>query len=177
MPVSQAAYPSRASSGPAFFLMLAMAAVVGGALLFQHLGGYLPCKLCLEQRLPYYIGAPLMAVAWIAGAMRAPRAIPRGLLAVGGLLMLYGLYLAVYHAGVEWAFWPGPSDCGAVVPAADTGGNGVLDSLNSVTPPACDHAALRILGLSLAGWNAIASLILAAVALWAAFRPRPAGAA
>lgn len=177
MPVSQAAYPSRASSRPAFFLMLAMAAVVGAALLFQHVGGYLPCKLCLEQRTPYYVGIPLMAAAWIAGAMRAPRAIPRGLLAVGGLLMLYGLYLAAYHAGIEWEFWPGPTDCGAVVSSTDTGGDGVLDSLNAVTPPACDHAALRILGLSLAGWNAVASLVLAAVAFWAAFRRARAGAA
>ena len=174
MPVSQAAYPSRASAGPAFFLMLAMAAVVGTALLFQHVGGYLPCKLCLEQRWPYYIGAPLMAVAWIAGAMRAPRIVPRGLLAIGGLLMLYGLYLAVYHAGVEWAWWAGPTDCGAVAASVDTGGSGVLDSLNSVTPPACDRASLRVLGLSFAGWNAIASLILAAIAFWGAFRPNPA---
>lgn len=177
MPASQAAYPSRASSGPAFFLMLAMAAVVGSALVFQHLGGYLPCRLCLEQRTPYYVGIPLMAVAWVAGAMRAPRLIPRGLLAVGGVLMLYGLYLAVYHAGVEWAFWPGPTDCGAVAPPAEAGGNGVLDALNGVTPPACDHAALRILGLSLAGWNAIASLVLAGIAFHAALRPRPRNAA
>jgi disulfide bond formation protein DsbB len=47
----------------AALLALAMAAVVGTALGFQHLGGYIPCKLCLEQRLPYYVGVPLMALA------------------------------------------------------------------------------------------------------------------
>lgn len=172
MPLQEAAYPSRASAGPAFFLMLAMAATVGSAVALQHVWGYLPCKLCLEQRLPYYIGAPLMLVAWLVASVRGPRWIPRGLLAVGGLLMLYGLYLATYHAGVEWGFWPGPTDCGAVVSTVDTGGQGVLDTLNSITPPACDHAALRILGLSLAGWNAVISFILMLVAFWAAFRPR-----
>lgn len=170
MPWTDAAYPSRASAGVAFFLMLAMAAVVGTALAFQHIGGYLPCKLCLEQRLPYYAGVPLMALAWISGALRASRAIPRGLLALGGLLMLYGLYLAVYHAGVEWAFWPGPTDCGVADPGAAAGSGSVLDSLNTIVPPACDHAALRVLGLSFAGWNALASLALAAVAFWGAFR-------
>ena len=49
-----------------------------------------------------------------------------------------------------------------------TDGNGVLDALNTVIPPSCDEAALRILGLSLAGWNAIAALVLGAIAYWGA---------
>ncbi|MFI0845200.1 disulfide bond formation protein B [Mesorhizobium sp. IMUNJ 23232] len=153
----------------ALFLAIAMAATVGGALGFQYLGGYIPCKLCYEQRIPYYVGAPLMLVAFLATLMRLPPIVTRGLLVVGGLLMVYGLYLGVYHSGVEWGFWPGPTDCGMVAAPSDTGGNGVLDSLNSVVPPSCDKAALRILGLSLAGWNAIASLVLAIVAFRGAF--------
>ena len=153
----------------ALFLAIAMAAVVGGALAFQHIGGYLPCKLCYEQRIPYYVGAPLMLLAFLASLLRAPAWAVRGVLAIGGLLMLYGLYLAVYHSGVEWAWWPGPTDCTDVAGPVDTGGNGVLDALDKFVPPSCDKAALRILGLSMAGWNAIASLILAIVALRGAF--------
>ncbi|MEQ1952100.1 disulfide bond formation protein B [Mesorhizobium sp. CN2-181] len=153
----------------ALFLAAAMAATVGGALGFQHLGGYIPCKLCYEQRIPYYVGAPLMLLAFLAALVRVPPVVTRGLLLAGGLLMAYGVYLGVYHSGVEWGFWPGPTDCGMVVAPSDTGGNGVLDSLNSVMPPSCDKAALRILGLSLAGWNAIASLVLAIVAFRGAF--------
>ncbi len=153
----------------ALFLALAMAAVVGGALAFQHIGGYIPCKLCYEQRLPYYVGAPLMLLAALASALRAPAWIARALLGVGGVLMLYGLGLAVYHSGVEWAWWPGPTDCTNVAGPVDTGGNGVLDALDKFVPPSCDKAALRILGLSMAGWNAIASLILAVIALRGAF--------
>ena len=48
----------------AIFLAVAMAATVGAALGFQYIGGYLPCKLCYEQRIPYYVGAPLMLVSW-----------------------------------------------------------------------------------------------------------------
>ena len=146
------------------FLAIAMAGVVGSALLFEHVGGYIPCKLCLEQRLPYYIGAPLMLVALAASAMRMPGIVVRLLILAGALLMTWGLYLGVYHSGVEWAWWAGPTDCGAVSGGSDTGVKGVLDALNNVIPPSCDKAALRILGLSLAGWNAIASLVLGAVA-------------
>jgi len=148
----------------AAFLAVAMAATVGTALGFQHIGGYIPCKLCYEQRIPYYVGAPLMLLAAIAGAARMPAWIVRGLLAIGGLLMVYGLCLGVYHSGVEWAWWPGPNDCTNVAGPVDTGGKGILDALDQFVPPSCDKAALRILGLSMAGWNAIASLILAAVA-------------
>ncbi|HEY4192701.1 MAG TPA: disulfide bond formation protein B [Mesorhizobium sp.] len=149
----------------ALFLAVAMAAVVGGALAFQYIGGYIPCKLCYEQRIPYYVGVPLMLLAALAAALRLPSWTSRILLAIGSLLMLYGLYLAVYHSGVEWSWWPGPTDCTNVASPVDTGGNGVLDAIDKFVPPSCDKAALRILGLSMAGWNAIASLILSIVAL------------
>jgi disulfide bond formation protein DsbB len=151
------------------FLALAMAATVGGALAFQYIGGYIPCKLCYEQRIPYYVGIPLMLVALLASLMRLPAWVSRGLLAIGGLLMLYGLYLGVYHSGVEWGWWPGPTDCTTVGISVDTGGKGVLDALDKFVPPSCDKAALRILGLSLAGWQAIAALILGVVAFKGAF--------
>jgi disulfide bond formation protein DsbB len=154
---------SRSQTGIAFFLAIAMAVVVGSALGFQHIGGYIPCKLCYEQRIPYYVGAPLMALAFLASLGRMPPLVVRVLLFAGGLLMAYGLYLGVYHSGVEWGWWPGPTDCGMVVAPASGGSGGVLDNLDQI-PPSCDKAALRILGLSLAGWNAIASLVLGAIA-------------
>ncbi len=158
----------RSQTLTAAFLALAMAATVGTAVGFQHLGGYIPCKLCLEQRLPYYAGVPLMVLAVLASRLGWAAVVARGLLLAGGLLMAYGLSLAVYHAGVEWSWWPGPTDCAAVAPV-DTGGSGVLDAINTVIPPSCDKAALRILGLSFAGWNAIASLLFAMAAFRGAF--------
>lgn len=145
----------------AVFLLLAMIVTVGSALGFQYIGGYLPCKLCLEQRFPYYAGIPLMALAVLAAAFRWPAALTRMLLALGGILMLIGLGLAVFHSGVEWKFWPGPTDCTAVSMSITTNAGNLLNDMNAIHPPACDTAALRVLGLSFAGWNAIASLILA----------------
>lgn len=148
----------------AVFLLLAMIVTVGSALGFQYIGGYLPCKLCLEQRFPYYAGIPLMALAVLAAAFRWPAALTRMLLALGGILMLIGLGLAVFHAGVEWKFWPGPTDCTAVSMSITTNAGNLLNDMNAIHPPACDTAALRVLGLSFAGWNAVASLILALIA-------------
>ena len=155
---------------PAVFLGLAMAAIVGTALGFEHLGGFIPCKLCLEQRMPYYAGIPIALATAGAAMANAPRAAVRGGFLIVALLMTYGLYLAVFHSGVEWGWWPGPADCAA---ATDTGiitdAGSLLDAIDSTVPPACDEAAGRFLGLSFAGWNAIASVILAAVAWRAVF--------
>ena len=152
----------------ALFLALAMAGVVLGALAFQYVGGYIPCKLCLEQRWPYYIGAPLMLLTALSASRNLP--VTRALFAVGAALMAYGLYLAVYHSGVEWQFWAGPTDCTAVASNIETNAGNLLDAMAATHPPSCDKAALRILGLSMAGWNAIASLVLMLVAIRSAVR-------
>lgn len=152
----------------AALLLTGMTLTVGTALGFEHIGGYIPCKLCLQQRIPYYVGIPLMGLAFGAAWLRLPGLIVRLLLAAGGILMLWGLVLAVYHSGVEWQWWAGPADCGAVDAAPDSGDKGVLDMLDKVVPPSCDQAAGRFLGLSFAGWNVLASLALAAIAFRAA---------
>ncbi|MCV0394412.1 MAG: disulfide bond formation protein B [Rhizobiaceae bacterium] len=147
-----------------------MIITVGTALGFQHIGGYIPCMLCLEQRTPYYVGIPVMLGAFLSAMLKGPAWLTRGLLLVGGGLMLWSLYLGAFHSGVEWGWWQGPTDCGVVSPSVDSGGSGgVLGQLNQVVPPSCDQAAGRFLGLSFAGWNVVASAILAAIALRGAF--------
>ena len=78
----------------ALFLTFAMAAVVGAALGFEHIGHYIPCKLCLEQRVPYYVGVPVMALAAVSATLRWPPIVTRVLLIAGGLLMAWSLFLA-----------------------------------------------------------------------------------
>lgn len=154
----------------ALALVLGMAITVGTALGFQHIGGYIPCKLCLGQRTPYYVGIPLMALAAASVALKMPPLITRGLLLAGGGLMAWGAWLGGFHSGVEWGWWPGPTDCGAVAAPAGGGTGGVLDQLNAVIPPSCDQAAGRFMGLSFAGWNVVSSVALAAIALTGALK-------
>ena len=151
-------------------LTLGMTATVGGALAFQHIGGYIPCALCLLQRDPYYYGIPVGIAAILAASFRLPAWIVRGLLAIVGILMLIGAGMGVYHSGVAWGFWEGPATCATSVTGVATNAGSLLDDLNAFHGPSCTEASLRVLGLSFAGWNVIASLALAAVAFIGATR-------
>ncbi|MEM9574798.1 MAG: disulfide bond formation protein B [Pseudomonadota bacterium] len=154
----------------AAFMAVAMAIVVGTALGFEHIGGFVPCKLCLEQRQPYYLGVPIALLALIGGLLRWPTIIVRGGLIMVGLLMAYGVALSIYHSGVEWSWWMGPADCStSSTTGITTDATNLLGALDDITPPSCDEAAGRFLGLSFAGWNVIASLFLTVASFKAAF--------
>ena len=154
-----------------YLLVLAgMCAVILSALAFEHIGGYQPCKLCLQQRVPWYTGIPVVAVATLALLMKWPPVVSRGLLLIVGLILIYSVYLGIHHSGVEWGWWEGPGDCGAVEGGLATSTADFLKQLEQSVPPSCTDAALRVLGLSFAGWNAVTSLILAAIALFAAIK-------
>jgi len=160
----------RANPGMAAALVVAIvgAAVIGGAWFFEFVLHYQPCPLCLEQRVPYYIGIPLALVVAIAAWRGAPRA-----LIVGGLVVLAGLMLwtcgiAVFHAGVEWKLWAGPTECSGAATLGPAGG--LLNRLQDIIVVRCDEAAWRFLGLSLAGYNAMISAALAMVALLGAWK-------
>lgn len=151
----------------ALAIALAAAATVGGALVFQHVWGYQPCKLCLEQRYPYYIAIPLALVTAVLPAqwMRI------GLWCLAAIFVI-SAGLGAYHAGVEWGLWLGPSDCGGG--SAPVSGNvgDLLGQLNNIRVVSCTEAAWRFLGLSLAGWNVLISLGLAILAGVAARKGR-----
>lgn len=145
-----------------------MALAVGAALGFEHIGGYIPCKLCLEQRTAYYVGVPLMIGTAIAASFGTRGALVRAMFGLGALLMVWTLGIGVYHAGVEWAFWPGPADCSGGSSTVTSAGS-LLDSLGE-HPPSCDQAAGRFLGISFAGWNVVAATVLALLCLYGALR-------
>ena len=167
------AYVTSAQSGRTLSSVLTTAGMiftVGSALGFQHIGGYTPCALCLLQRDPYYYTIPLGILAIITSVMKLPVWTTRTLLALIGIAMLIGAGMGVYHSGVEWGFWPGPITCATGAPSITTNAGNLLGDLNAIKAPSCNDAALRVLGLSFAGWNVIASLALAAIAFFGATR-------
>ncbi len=145
-------------------VLLGMCAVILSAIAFEHIGGYQPCKLCLEQREPWYVGIPLLALACLSLFMRWPACLTRGLMMIGGLLMVYSLVLGIRHSGVEWNWWEGPGGCGVVEGGLATNTTDFLKQLEQTVPPSCKEPALRVLGLSFAGWNAVVSFVLAVIA-------------
>src|SRR4051794_19755413 len=165
--------PARAAADPAAVAALAIAliaaATLAGAWFFELVLDIRPCPLCLEQRYAYYLAVPLGALTAFAAARQGPRYVPRQLLmAAFAILLLATLanaWLGGYHAGVEWKFWPGPTDCSG--PLVDFGKAGnLLEQLDQVKVIRCDEVQFRFLGLSLAGYNVLISLLMAAVALW-----------
>jgi disulfide bond formation protein DsbB len=166
-----AANPSRAgiAANPAALAALAIAviaaATLAGAWFFQLVLDIKPCPLCLEQRYAYYLALPLAAFL----AFLAARGAPRQVLMAGFIVLLVATlanaWLGGYHAGVEWQFWPGPSDCSG--PLVDFGKAGsLLEQLDKVKVVRCDEVQWRFLGLSLAGYNVLISLAMAAIALF-----------
>jgi disulfide bond formation protein DsbB len=143
------------------------AATILGAFIFEYGFGYQPCPLCLDQRIAYYFSIPLAVLAALGASFGASRKVLVLAFAAIALAMLINAGLGVYHSGIEWRWWPGPSDCSGPLNSLGSTG-GLLKQLRDIHIARCDDAAWRFLGLSLAGYNALISLALAAIAAWGA---------
>jgi disulfide bond formation protein DsbB len=148
------------------------AAAILGAWFFQYVVGLAPCPLCLEQRVAYYFAIPLSLLVALGVSVGAtPKVIQLALLAVAAV-MLWNAGLGVFHSGVEWKWWPGPQECTGT-PSFGTVSD-LQEQLKHAVLVRCDQAQWRFLGLSLAGYNVLISLSLAALAAWGGLAKRPA---
>lgn len=146
-------------------VMLMAAATIAGAWFFQLVLGIVPCPLCLEQRYAYYLAIPLGLLIALAARGGAPRPLLLAGLAILALASLANAGLGTYHAGVEWGFWKGPTDCSG--PVVNLGSaTDLLSRLDTVKVVRCDEVQWRFLGLSLASYNVLISLLMAATAAW-----------
>jgi disulfide bond formation protein DsbB len=144
------------AAGLAFLLGLVTIAAAWGT---QVIGGLVPCELCLEQRLSYYYGLPLLLLV-LALWNRLPLTVWYVAMAIVNAIFAWGTYMGAFHAGVEWGFWPGPTACTGIGEAMD------FNSLNSMTPViGCDVVQFRFLGISLAGYNTLISLAIVGLLL------------
>jgi disulfide bond formation protein DsbB len=149
-------------------LLIGLGAILGawGSQLF---GGLVPCELCLEQRMAYYWGLPVIAAILILWN-RLPLTVWYLAIAIAAAIFVWGTYMGTYHAGVEWGFWPGPTACtgtGVGVKFED------LNNINAARVIPCDKVQFRFLGISLAGYNALLSVgivLLLGIAAWAQAR-------
>ncbi|HEY9234537.1 MULTISPECIES: disulfide bond formation protein B [Phenylobacterium] len=148
----------------ALVVSLLMLAIAHG---FETIGGLAPCALCLRAREVYWVAAGVALAGMFVVRMRGGDRWRAPIDALLALIFAAGLALAVYHAGVEWKWWPGPTACAGGGGTVSTGAMTDLLGGAKIKPPACDKAAWVFLGLSMAGWNAIASLGLTVLSLLA----------
>lgn len=157
---------SVAAPGLAILIAAMAAATIATAWTIQH-AGYVPCELCLSERNPYYAGIPLaLATGWMARTGR--RRLAAAGFALLALIFVAGAGLAAYHAGVEGAWWAGPTGCSGPM-TTPTSASDFMAALKTVKVVRCDAPALVILGLSLAAWNGLLSLVLAALSAYGAW--------
>jgi disulfide bond formation protein DsbB len=139
-------------------VLLASIAILATVYIAQYGFGLLPCELCLKQRIPFGVTLVLAALALVFRLDGQKQRIALGLC---GLAFAVGAGLALYHVGVEQHWWAGPTAC--------TAGAGTVTSVEDlaamlskpVNVPMCDQPAWTLFGISMAGYNVLASVVLA----------------
>lgn len=139
--------------------LLLPAALVGGAL-FSQLFGLVPCEMCMWQRWPHYAAIPVAALAFVAPG----RALRMTLVLLAGALIATSGAIGIFHAGVEYHWWQGITACTAQATAADP--MAMLEEAIRRPLIRCDTPQWTLFGISLAGFNALFSLV-GAVAIFA----------
>jgi disulfide bond formation protein DsbB len=123
-------------------------ALMAGALGSQYLGGLAPCEMCLWQRWPHYAAIGLAALAFVL-----PQ---RALVWLAALAILVSGSIGIFHAGVEYHWWEGLTQC-SQVPGSSGSGN-ILADIMKTPLVRCDQAQWSLFGISLAGYNAMISI-------------------
>jgi len=139
-----------------FGLSFISASLIAGAYWFQYVEGLHPCTLCLWQRWPHYLVCVLGILAFTA--LR-----PSFLLILAMMMMYLTGGIGMYHAGVELGIFAGPGGCTASfddLPLAEG-----LQSLLDTSPVRCDEVVWSFLGLSMAAWNGLISILAGSVAM------------
>lgn len=149
----------RAGRIPAFVLVAISAATLATVYASQFIGGLIPCELCLYQRWPWWAALMLCILALPTILSTNFRALLVGL---AGLCVLTGAGIAIFHVGVEQQWWPGLASCSA---AGQTPGSfEQMQQMLSQPTASCEEPAWTMFGLSMAGYNAILSIV---VGVWA----------
>lgn len=136
----------------------------------QYGFGLDPCQLCLYQRKPYFINIALGALAFLLADKNKKAAL--FLLFTAGFVFLVGAGIAGFHAGVEYGWWKGLEACSnTTLPS----GGSIEDLRNAIMNRdvvRCDVPAWALFGISMAGYNFMASLVFAFGTFFFAFRNR-----
>lgn len=147
-------------------LVLACLGALGSALASQYWGGLYPCVLCIYQRYAYGAAMAAAALAFLLANSAPGR---RLALTGAGLAFAAGSAIAAFHVGVEQRWWQGTAGCQAPQLPADATVEQLRNLLLNQPFAPCDVVPWELFGISIAGFNVLASAVLAALSFWAAF--------
>jgi disulfide bond formation protein DsbB len=145
-------------------IFAACAGALGTAYVSQYVFGLEPCVLCLYQRVPYMLAG---ALALLGLCLPTDGRRPTLLIAAAGLIFLAGALIAFYHVGVEQHWWASVAACGGQL-SSEISIEQLQAALSSKPPKPCDEPAFQLFGVSMAGYNSLALLILGIATLFVA---------
>ena len=152
---------TRASPAAALLIGLAGIVALGSAFTLQYGFGHAPCHLCLLERWPWVVVVLAAGLGLVTGR-------PRLGLGLAAVALLAGAGLSAYHVAVEQGWVALPASC-VSVGKARTVEEMRAQIMNA--RPTCDRVTLSFLGLSLATWNGVASVLLLGAGLAGLRRP------
>ena len=137
--------------------------LLAGAHAFEIWGGLAPCPLCLNQREAHWAAAAIALATWLT--TRQPDWTGPQVFMFGGLVAAYAVSagIAGFHAGVEWGWFEVPATCGAGGGGESLTARDLLERLGqSASAPSGGEVPWSLFGISMAGYNLLASVALAA---------------
>ncbi|MEO5866849.1 MAG: disulfide bond formation protein B [Sphingomonas sp.] len=136
-------------------------ALLGGALAFQYIGGLYPCEMCWWQRYPHIAAIPLALLAFVVPGYHTRRVF----VALAALAVAVSGGIGVYHAGVEYHWWQGVTECTSTISGHGGSVDDMLARIMKAPVVRCDEPQWTLFHISLAGFNALFSLGGAATVL------------
>ena len=142
------------------------AALLAGAYGSEIFGGLYPCEMCWWQRYAHFAG---LGLALLSLALRKAPDRGRSFVWLAALAILASGGIGAYHAGVEADIFEGFTQCASST-SAGLSSEELLKQVMAAPIVRCDDIQFAFLGISMAGWNAILSVLAALCILWLSLR-------
>ncbi|MEZ5958024.1 MAG: disulfide bond formation protein B [Hyphomonadaceae bacterium] len=149
---------------PLLILLISGSMLATAVFYFQGQLGLQPCPLCMQQRYWHWAIIAVSALAFIT--TRIQRKWTNWAIIIVGLVLLGSAAMGAYHVAVEQKWLVAQCDIGGAVNAHDLSLGGLPDG--ELRPPRCDEIVWSLMGISMAGYNAIISLLLALASFYVA---------
>jgi len=144
---------SRSFTIALWLALLIPAGLLAGALISQYVFGLHPCEMCYWQRWPQWVALALAALAW--SISRPAMGVAKFLTLLAALAIFISGAIGAFHAGVEYGWWKGVTDCASSVQGETTAE--IMDNIMNAPLVRCDKAQWTLWGISLAGFNFLLS--------------------